>query len=96
MFILTNINIPNNIAYVYDTKDNTNEGIRLDILAYQVASGKLKVHGLSPLNKRKRADSITIPELNIAVSTQEAKEALASVYIKNGVDKHIAYNQVGL
>ena len=96
MFILTNINIPNDVVQVYDTKDRSNDVIRLSIIAYQILNGSVKVHGLGVVNKSKSSTSVPIRNLGIYVDVQEAKEAMAKYYISNGMSAEKAYACLGL
>ena len=96
MFILTNVSIEKNLAQVFDTKDGSNDLVRLNILADQVNNGKLKVYGVGRLVSMKRQDSVPIDKYNIYINMQEAKEALATQYMDRGMSKEQARKKVGI
>ena len=97
MFIMSNINIMQDLVSVYDTKDNTNDTVRLSILASQILNKRLKVYGVGSLAGMKRSDVIPVMQLGIYVSYNEAKEALATYYQQvYGITRQEARARVGL
>lgn len=96
MFIMSNINIMQDLVSVYDTKDNTNDTVRLSILANQILSKKIKVYGVGSLAGMKRSDAIPVMQLGIYISYNEAKEALATYYQQLGMSRQEARKKVGL
>lgn len=96
MFIMTQVNINQDLIQVFDTKDNTNEYVKLSIIAGQVRNSKIRIYGVGKLSKSCRNDCIPIAPYDIYVSFNEAKEALATYYQQNGVPRAQARRQVGL
>ncbi len=98
MFILTNINIDSNAAQVYDTTDNTVEGIALSVLADSVCKGYVKVYGISRQgsSEARAVGSVQVNNLGIAINANSAKTALMRFYIQNGVSAAEARRRVGL
>lgn len=96
MFIMTNINIPNDLIQVYDTKDGTNDVVRLSMLSRQIVQGNIKVYGLGKLNTSNRAGTIPIYNYGVYVCYNDAKEAFARYYQKNGYTREQALKAVGL
>ena len=95
MFIMTNVNIANDMIQVFDTSDRTTDVVRLSILSRQITSGKLKVYGLGSLAKVRRQDSIPIDLYGIYVCVQDAKDAMVKFYQRNGYTKEQAIQMVG-
>lgn len=97
MFIMTNINIPNDLIQVYDTKDGSNDIVKLSILASQIIQGKIKVYGVGKLsNSSNRHDIIPIIPYDIYICYGDAKEAFARLYQKKGYSREQALKAVGL
>ena len=96
MFILTNVNVNQDLVRIYDTNDNTNDIVSLSVIANKVLSNTIRVYGIGNLNKARRSDIVAVAPLGIYICFNEAKEALASEYIKRGMSKADAYVKVGL
>lgn len=96
MFILTSINIPNDLVQVYDTKDGTNDVVSLSAVAQQVVNKSIKIYGIGCLASCKRKDAIPLQPYNIYISNVEAKEALATFYTQHGFTREQARQRVGL
>lgn len=95
MFIMTSINIPNDMVQVFDTTDNTSDVVRLSILSRQIVNGRLKVYGLGSLSKVRRQDAMPIDMLGIYVCVQDAKDAMIKYYQKRGCTREQAIQMVG-
>lgn len=96
MFIMSDINIPQDLIQVYDTKDSTNDVIRLSILASQITMGKIVVYGVGAVGTVAPKDAIPIPSYGIYISYTEAKKMFARMYMHKGYSKEEAYRAVGL
>lgn len=98
MFILTAVNTGNNMASVYDTSDNTNERIVLNVLAKEVCKGTIKVYGIarSGTQEARTEGSVQISNLGVSINITTAKEALARHYAQCGMPVQVARAKVGL
>lgn len=96
MFIMTNVCVEKDLVQVYDTKDNTNDTVRLSIVAEQIHQKKLKVYGLGRLSSMTRSDSIPVSYFGIYVCPNEAKEAMATFFQQHGLSRQEALAKVGL
>lgn len=94
MFIMTNINVPNDLIRVYDSTDGSNDVIRLSTAIDQVKSGKLVIQGISFSNGFQ--DSTPLKQYGVFISYIEARQAMANLYISRGVAPQEAYRRVGL
>lgn len=96
MFILFNVNPNKDLVTIYDSTDNTNEPVKLSVVANQVLNGSLKVYGIRTLNNLNN-NCTPIRNFGIAINQLEAKQAFARVLMqKNKLTKEQAYKQVGL
>jgi hypothetical protein len=94
---MTNISIQEDLIQVFDTKDTTNDTVRLSLLAPKLINGEIKVYGVGDLNKTNRRDIIPIPYLGIYVCYADAKQAIAKYYEKKmGYTREQALQAVGL
>lgn len=96
MFIMTNINIPNDLVQVYDTKDGSNDIVRLSILSRAISQGTIKVYGIGRLTGVVRGDAIPVNAYGIYICYRDAKEALARYYQQKGYTREQALQTVGL
>ena len=96
MFIMTNVDISQDLIQVYDTKDNTNDVVRLSVLSGQILQKKIRVYGVSSLSSRRLSDAIPLVPYGICISYTEAKEAIASHYEKLGYARKDARAKAGL
>lgn len=96
MFILTNVNIQSDLVQVYDTKDNSNDIVRLSIVAQQVLEKRIKIYGVGRLGTVKRKDIIPLEPYGIYICYNEAKEALVTFYMQHGFTREQAKARVGL
>lgn len=96
MFILTNVNISNDLVQVYDTKDNTNDVVSLSAVAQQVVNKTIKIYGIGLLESRKRKDVIPLEPYKIYICYNEVKEALVTFYMQHGYSREEARKRVGL
>lgn len=79
MFILTSVSVNNDCVSVYDTSDNSNETVRLSVLASRIKNNSIKVCGVGNIESCTRADAYFVEYLGIYISVNEAKEALYRV-----------------
>lgn len=96
MFILTNIDVRQDLVQVFDTQDGSNDVIRLSVVAGNVTGKNLKIYGLGKLSARKRQTSTPLPHLGVYVDVIEAKEAFATYYQKHGMPRNMARMRAGL
>ena len=96
MFIMTNIAVNQDLVQVYDTKDGSNDTVRLSVVADQIKMKKLKVYGLGRLSDKYPKDAQALYSYGLYVSINESKEALATHYSQMGVPRNIARAKVGL
>lgn len=96
MFLITSINVQNDLVRIFDTSDNSNDIISLSVIAGQILEGNLRVYGMGALKNARRSDAVVLSHLGIYVCLNEAKEALASLYMQRGLSKTDAYRKVGL
>lgn len=96
MFILTNIDMRQDLVQVFDTQDGSNDVIRLSVVAGNVVNRGLKIYGLGKLANRRRPTSQPVPQLGVYVDVIEAKEAFATFYQKQGVPRQLARQRAGL
>lgn len=95
MFIMTSINISNDLVQVFDTSDRTSDIVRLSILSRQIVNGNIKVYGLGSLSRVRRQDAIPVDMYGIYVCFQDAKDAMIKFYQKNGYTREQAISLIG-
>lgn len=93
---MTNVNVSSDLISVYDSTDNTNEVIRLSVVASQVLQRRIKVYGVGILNGVRKKDCIPLVPYGIYICYNDAKEALASLYMQRGMTRSEARSRVGL
>ena len=102
MFILTNIDVRQDLVQVFDTQDGSNDVIRLSVVAGNVTGKNLKIYGLGKLSSMRRQSaakqqmSQPITHLGVYVSVLEAKEAFATYYEQHGMPRPMARMRAGL
>lgn len=96
MFILTNIDMRQDLVQVFDTTDGSNDIIRLSTVANHVVNRGLKIYGMGKMNARKRQTASVIPQLGVYVDAIESKEAFATYYQKHGMTRQMARARAGL
>lgn len=96
MFILTNIDVRQNLVQVYDTDDGSNDVVSLSATASKIRGNRFKVYGLGKLSARKSQTSQPIDALGIYVDIVEAREAFATYYQKCGMTREAARIRAGL
>lgn len=96
MFILTNIDVNQDLVQVYDTSDGSNDIIRLSVVAQNVTNKGLKIYGLGKLGMRVPGTSTVLQNLGVYVDVVEAKEAFATYYQQHGMPRQMARMRAGL
>lgn len=95
MFILCNINIPQNMISVFDTSDRSLDTVALSQVAVKVRESSIKVYGIRKgiVNS---SDCVPVSQLGVSVCTSDAKNAMFRYYVSQGVDQAVAKQKVGL
>lgn len=97
MFIMTQINIQANAVQILDTQDNSCEVVNLSVIADRITNQNLVIRGMSSMDSpRSMRDSIPVYAYGIIVSFYDAREALCSYYMKNGIERTKAMQMAGL
>ena len=96
MFILTNIDVNQDLVQVFDTQDGSNDVIRLSVIASNVTNRGLKIYGLGKLGRQGRNTATPLPMYGVYVDVMEAKEAFATFYQQKGIPRHMARQRAGL
>lgn len=96
MFILTNIDVRQDLVQVFDTQDGSNDVIRLGVVAGNVVSRGLKIYGLGKIGRAVKSTATVIPQYGVYVDVIEAKEAFATYYQQRGMPRQMARQRAGL
>lgn len=96
MFILTNIDVRNDLVQIFDTDDGSNDVVRLSVTAKKIRGNKFKVYGLGRLTSKLRPNAQALEPLGVYVDVIEAREAFATYYQKSGMSRQAARARAGL
>lgn len=95
MYILANVDFERNQVTVFDTTDATYDAVPFNSIVEKCLAGEFKIHGIIPLNKRQKSDSVPL-NCGVSISELEARQAFAKYYMDGGCSRAEAYIRAGI